>query len=162
MGTAPFIIVAIDGGAASGKSSTSRLLAERFNLLHVDTGSFYRHLTAELLRLGVASSDASGIQAALAGIRLTTRVDGDTVRIAIRDDGPGIPADVKARIFDPFFTTKDVGAGTGLGLSISHGIIAAHGGRIDVESAPGQGATFTIVLPIAARALDRAVARESR
>ena len=49
MSASPFIIIAIDGGAASGKSSSSRILAERFNLLHVDTGSFYRHLTAELL-----------------------------------------------------------------------------------------------------------------
>ncbi len=50
MATSPFIIVAIDGGAASGKSSSSRILADQFNLLHVDTGSFYRHITAELLR----------------------------------------------------------------------------------------------------------------
>ena len=48
-----FIIIAIDGGAASGKSSSSKILSERFNLLHVDTGSFYRHITFELLRLGV-------------------------------------------------------------------------------------------------------------
>ena len=53
MGSSPFIIVAIDGGAASGKSSSSKILAERFNLLHVDTGSFYRHITFELLRRNV-------------------------------------------------------------------------------------------------------------
>ena len=55
----PFLIVAIDGGAASGKSSTSRALSARFNLLHVDTGSFYRALTAELLRAGVAAADST-------------------------------------------------------------------------------------------------------
>jgi len=95
-------------------------------------------------------------------LTVTTRAEGGTVRVAIRDDGPGIPPDVRARIFDPFFTTKDVGAGTGLGLSISHGIIAAHGGTIEVESAPGQGATFTIVLPVGAARLDTHAARGGR
>jgi signal transduction histidine kinase len=96
-------------------------------------------------------------------LTVQTRPDGDAVRVVIRDDGPGIPPDVRARIFDPFFTTKDVGAGTGLGLSISHGIITAHGGRIEVESVPGQGAAFTIVLPASQpAAVDSKVARGGR
>ncbi len=70
------------------------------------------------------------------------------VRICFRDDGPGIPDDVKDRIFDPFFTTKPEGSGTGLGLSICHGIIAEHGGHIWVESAPGQGAKFVVELAV--------------
>jgi signal transduction histidine kinase len=74
--------------------------------------------------------------------------EGGFVRCAIHDSGPGIPADLKGKIFDPFFTTKPVGQGTGLGLSISYGIVAQHGGRIEVESQPGQGATFTVVLPV--------------
>src|SRR5439155_781925 len=89
---------------------------------------------------------------------LTTRAEGDRVRVTIRDDGVGMTPEVVGRIFDPFFTTKDVGGGTGLGLAISHGVVAAHGGRIEVESAPGRGATFRIVLPVAlpAASLDRA------
>ena len=93
---------------------------------------------------------------ATGNVWVTTRAEGEHVRVVIRDDGPGIPEELRARIFDPFFTTKDVGAGTGLGLSISHGIVTAHGGRIEVASTPGEGATFTIVLPASAVSLDRA------
>lgn len=87
---------------------------------------------------------------------IESRWDGEAVRISIRDDGCGIPADVLGRVFDPFFTTKDVGEGTGLGLSISHGIVEAHGGRLEVESAPGAGTTFSVILPVAAPHLDSA------
>lgn len=73
---APFLIVAIDGGAASGKSSSSRTLSERFNLLHVDTGSYYRALTAEMLRQHVRADDLPAVQAALARLVLGTRVAG--------------------------------------------------------------------------------------
>jgi len=79
---------------------------------------------------------------------ITTRADAHAVTVTIRDDGPGIPIDLLGRVFDPFFTTKDVGHGTGLGLAISHSVINAHGGRIEVDSAPGAGATFRIVLPL--------------
>lgn len=83
MAASPFIIVAIDGGAASGKSSTARALSERFHLLHVDTGSFYRAITAELLRRNVAPADAAAIQAALAGLQLGTRVSGRSAQMLI-------------------------------------------------------------------------------
>jgi len=79
----PFIIVAIDGGAASGKSSSARTLSERFHLLHVDTGSFYRAVTAELLRRGVSAADPAGVGAALADLRLGTRVEGRSARMEI-------------------------------------------------------------------------------
>ena len=76
MSSSPFIIVAIDGGAASGKSSTSRAISERFNLLHVDTGSFYRAVTAELLASGIATNDHAAVKAALPNLSLGTRVEG--------------------------------------------------------------------------------------
>jgi signal transduction histidine kinase len=79
---------------------------------------------------------------------LTTRAQGEAVQVTIRDDGVGMAPQVVGRIFDPFFTTKDVGGGTGLGLAISHGVVTGHGGRIEVESAPGEGATFRITLPV--------------
>ncbi|MGK7394177.1 MAG: ATP-binding protein [Candidatus Cyclobacteriaceae bacterium M3_2C_046] len=69
-------------------------------------------------------------------------------RITINDSGPGISRENLSKIFDPFFTTKTVGEGTGLGLSISYGIIQQHKGKIEVQSKPGKGTEFTILLPL--------------
>jgi two-component system NtrC family sensor kinase len=81
-------------------------------------------------------------------VSATTKNLGDTVEIRIRDNGTGIPAEVREKMFNPFFTTKPAGEGTGLGLSMSHDIIVKqHGGRIDVETEPGHFTEFTIVLP---------------
>jgi signal transduction histidine kinase len=82
-------------------------------------------------------------------IEISLTADAREARIAFKDNGPGIAPEAKDKIFDPFFTTKPVGQGTGLGLSISYGIVQQHAGRIEVESEPGKGATFTVVLPIA-------------
>jgi cytidylate kinase len=84
-----FIIVAIDGGAAAGKSSAARALSERFNLLHADTGSYYRAVTAEMLRRGVSAADLPAVKAALADLRLGTRVTGRAARIEIGGRTPG-------------------------------------------------------------------------
>lgn len=81
-------------------------------------------------------------------VTATTRDRGDTIEIRIRDNGTGIPDDVKAKMFNPFFTTKPAGEGTGLGLSMSHDIIVKqHGGTIDVATEPGAFTEFTILLP---------------
>ena len=93
MAPPPFIIIAIDGGAASGKSSSSKILADRFNLLHVDTGSFYRHITYELLRRGVAHTDLPALHAALAGLTFTTQLDGRSARMLV----DGRPAGMEIR-----------------------------------------------------------------
>jgi len=81
-------------------------------------------------------------------IRIRSRREAPWLVVEVADNGPGIAAKDLANIFDPFFTTKDVGEGTGLGLWISHQIVSAHGGRIEVESEPGQGATFRLWLPL--------------
>lgn len=72
----------------------------------------------------------------------------DEIAVDVVDDGPGMSPEIAARVFDPFFTTKREHEGTGLGISISQGIVREHGGRITLETAPGQGATFTIHLPL--------------
>jgi two-component system NtrC family sensor kinase len=80
-------------------------------------------------------------------VRLSTHRERDGARVEIRDTGTGIPPDVLRSLFQPFFTTKPPGEGTGLGLAVAHGIVAAHGGRIDVQSEPGKGSCFTVHLP---------------
>ena len=83
MASSPFIIVAIDGGAASGKSSSSLALSGRFDLLHVDTGSYYRALTAELLRRNVPHSDLAAIAGVLPSLDFTTRLSGRSAQMLI-------------------------------------------------------------------------------
>jgi GAF domain-containing protein len=81
-------------------------------------------------------------------VSATTKGRADHVEVRIRDNGTGIPADVKEKMFNPFFTTKPAGEGTGLGLSMSHDIIVKqHGGTIDVDTLQGEFTEFTIVLP---------------
>ncbi|GAB4375287.1 MAG: hypothetical protein Kow0062_14140 [Acidobacteriota bacterium] len=81
-------------------------------------------------------------------IVLRSKRRGHRVLLSVVDDGPGIPEEILPRIFNPFFTTKKVGKGTGLGLSICYGIVQEHGGAFRVRSAPGQGASFIVELPV--------------
>ena len=92
----------------------------------------------------------NAIQAMAGGgeLSVATLVEGAYAQVLIRDTGKGIPAEVLEHLFDPFFTTKAPGKGTGLGLSISQTIVRNHGGQIDVSSDPGEGAVFTVRLPI--------------
>ena len=85
-------------------------------------------------------------------IFVTTRQEGDWVKVSFRDTGPGISKSVQERIFDPFFTTKEPGLGTGLGLSLSFGLIAKLGGSIECHSTEGQGAEFVVRFPCVAEA----------
>jgi PAS domain S-box-containing protein len=98
-------------------------------------------------------------------IRIATRADRQNgmVEIAISDNGPGVPLNIRERIFEPFFTTKSVGEGTGIGLSLCLSIVRSHAGAIVISDRPGGGATFTVSLPLQLIAADeRAEALQRR
>jgi signal transduction histidine kinase len=97
-----------------------------------------RQVFTNLIVNGLQAMDGAG------QLRITTRFAEGTHRIVIADSGAGIPVSIQEQIFNPFFTTK--ATGTGLGLSVSYGIVRAHGGSIEVESQPGAGSCFTVVL----------------
>jgi cytidylate kinase len=127
--TRDFIIVAIDGGAASGKSSTARALSERFNLLHVDTGSFYRAVTAELLLRGVNHADLPAVRAALAALRFGTRVTG---RSAVME--------VDGRVASEEIRSKAVNESVSLFSAIPelrHALLAYQRGQVEVARRHG-------------------------
>ena len=99
--------------------------------------------------LNLINNAAQAIETGRGVIALTTRRhDADHVAVEVQDNGKGIPPEILPKIFDPFFTTKEVGKGTGLGLSIVYKIVEQHGGQISVDSAPGVGTKFTVVLPL--------------
>jgi signal transduction histidine kinase len=83
-------------------------------------------------------------------IQVASRFDPDAlvIRIAVADNGPGIPEHLRARVFEPYFTTKPSGLGTGVGLAVSHGIVTAHGGTLTLDCPEMGGAVFTITLPV--------------
>ena len=114
-------------------------------LLNLISNGFYAALKRK------AGSDGRDYEPTL---RAATRNLGERVEITIRDNGTGIPPEVREQLFRPFFTTKPVGEGTGLGLSISHDIVVKqHAGQVEVETRPGEFTEFRIVLPRAAASL---------
>lgn len=101
-----------------------------------------------ILNLLLNASDACSGKG---NVRISVDGGGTEVRLTVADSGTGIPDSARAHLFTPFFTTKDQGKGAGLGLFISESIARAHDGRIEVQSTPGAGATFTLCLPAAPR-----------
>jgi signal transduction histidine kinase len=103
--------------------------------------SLVRHVLGNFISNAVDAMPAGG------SLTVRARRAGEQLALSVTDTGAGIAADTRKHIFEPFFTTKEPGKGTGLGLAISREIAGALRGRIDVESAPGAGSTFTLLLP---------------
>ncbi|MBV8257272.1 MAG: hypothetical protein JO073_05580 [Actinobacteria bacterium] len=120
-------------------------LVERYedeDVLVVGSSNQVKQIVVNLVRNAQQAMPDGGV------VRIEVEPDPEGVAVSVSDTGPGIPPDVLPRIFEPFFTTKRQNGGTGLGLAVSHGLAAMHGGDIVVESMPGQGTTFRLVLPV--------------
>ena len=148
-------------GARAEKQGFNITLERSFDPAAGEVDLFPQEITRALLNLisngfyaatkRKAEADGGDYEPALAA---ATKNLGDSIEIRIRDNGTGIPPEVREKLFNPFFTTKPAGEGTGLGLSISHDIIVKqHGGSIEVDTQPGEFTEFRIVLPRAGAAL---------
>jgi signal transduction histidine kinase len=143
-------------------SSTARKAKVRLDLaktgqipqIAVDPMQIQQVLT-NLIMNGIQAMPSGGRLVVVLAVEKTRRPDTEQrdklyLAIRVRDEGEGIKKEDIKHLFEPFFTTKEIGKGTGLGLSIAFGIVEEHGGWIDVESEPGQGACFKIFLPVEA------------
>ncbi|MER9306994.1 GAF domain-containing protein [Mesorhizobium sp. M0496] len=148
-------------GARAEKPGFNITLTQNFDPQAGDVDLYPQEITRVLLNLISNGFYATAKRSAAANgaayeptLSATTRSLGDRVEIRIRDNGTGIPPEVKEKMFNPFFTTKPAGEGTGLGLSLSHDIVVKqHAGTIDVDSQTGEFTEFRIVLPRAAASL---------
>jgi two-component system, NtrC family, sensor kinase len=117
-------------------------LAEPLPVIRGNAGKLQQVFLNLFLNARDAMADLNG-----GTLRVSTQAGASSVRVEIRDSGPGIARDHLDRIFDPFFTTKTARKGTGLGLSVTYGIVEEHGGSIEADSRPGEGAVFRLEFP---------------
>jgi PAS domain S-box-containing protein len=131
--------------------ATVQVSVDEVPAVHADES----RLTQVLVNLVVNAAQAFGVaDPGVNAIIVTATRHAGRVSITVKDNGPGIPSHLQNRVFDPFLTTKPVGQGAGLGLSISRSIIDTMGGELTLESTPGAGSSFTIVLPENTSTLD--------
>jgi signal transduction histidine kinase len=130
-----------------GGIETKLSLAPDLPVITADQSQIYQVLVNLVVNAVQAMPDG-GI------LTIATRSDTDNISLIIEDTGIGMNREVIKKIFLPFFTTKEIGEGTGIGLSVVHGIITSHNGLINVDSEPGKGTRFEIVLPIKIRVED--------
>lgn len=154
-------------GARAEKQGFNITLERSFDPAAGEVDLFPQEITRVLLNLISNSFYAATKRKANASsgayeptLTASTRSLGERVEIRIRDNGTGIPHEVKEKMFNPFFTTKPPGEGTGLGLSLSYDIIVKqHAGSIDVDTQPGEFTEFKIILPRAAATIAKSGGR---
>lgn len=136
-----------------GRLQVEVRIAEEAGTIRVNPSEFRQVVTnllknaAEAMREGavVIGLDAVDLDARGAGSRGLTA--GPYLRVTVTDDGPGMAPDAVAKVFEPFYTTKEAGKGTGLGLAVVDSLVRGWNGRISVQSSPGEGASFEILIP---------------
>lgn len=146
-----------DASIHDGIESTLKILSQYFGRDKVKVTKKYGELPTVLCYPGQLNqlwmNLLSNAAQALEGtdepeVTIETRGGSEQVVVTISDNGPGIKPEIQSKIFDPFYTTKPVGQGTGLGLSICHSIVERHGGKILLDSSPGEGTSFTVKIPV--------------
>ena len=135
-------IVELTSRTAASSGIELRVSTDRQRDTSITTDPYQlRQVLLNLVTNAIQAVDQGGTVEIVVGSR------GEEATVSVVDNGPGIPEALLERIFEPFFTTKGEGHGTGLGLAVSRGIVEKLGGRIEVDSRPGVGCTFTVVLP---------------
>ncbi|MEZ5100037.1 MAG: ATP-binding protein [Thermoleophilia bacterium] len=127
-------------------------LAEGLPQVHCTIGELNQVFLNLVVNAAHAIGDAREGMDGKGTIRVSTRLDGDDVVVAVADDGTGIPPEVRERVFDPFFTTKTVGKGSGQGLALARSVVERHGGSLTFETEIGRGTTFRVRVPVGAAA----------
>ena len=149
-----YLRLAFHGLKAKDKSFNAGFKTEfdpnlpKINIVAQDIGRVLLNLINNAF-YAVSERDKKGEPGFAPNVTVTTQqIASGQLQVAVKDNGPGIPAAIIDKIFQPFFTTKPTGQGTGLGLSLSYDIVKAHGGEIKVETKENEGTEFIIQLPI--------------
>jgi signal transduction histidine kinase len=138
-----------DGKARRGDVEVHVDVPARLPHIHGDEHQLTQLFTNLLINAYEAMGGQGRIAVTAQAVRLDNGADGrDAIKVEFADNGPGIPKEVAEKVFSPFFTTK--AQGSGLGLSIVRKIVDAHDGRIDLQSAPGEGTAIRVTLPVTA------------
>ncbi len=148
IGVDELVAAAVDAFEADSRTGSPEIHVDvpaDLPILHVDEVQIVQVLTNLLINADQAmQSSKKGNEIAISARRNSAA---DRITLRVKDDGPGIPADIAGRIFDPLFTTKAAGEGTGVGLALCHRILLSHGGRISLDTTMGTGAAFELELP---------------
>ena len=141
-------ILLLESRCARADIHLERRLDPTLPAIAADSGQLFQVLVSLVIN-ALQATPASGT------ITISTERSGDFVVLAVADTGSGMTPDVLRQVFIPFFTIKPTGEGTGLGLSVVHGVVTAHGGRVEAESEPRKGSRFHVFLPIEGPSGDR-------